>query len=80
MEKAELYKLVQDKLSEKEIYLSDDDMSNLYTSTISSINEILDKGDTLDISAIGSLWRRKSVTSSLSFFKPTPTESSLEEK
>lgn len=62
---------IRKKLEAEGVSLSENEFQELCTSVFSSMSEILDNGDILDISNFGSLWRKMKENSSTTFFKPT---------
>ncbi|MFR9166313.1 MAG: HU family DNA-binding protein [Dysgonomonas sp.] len=51
--------------------LSDNDMDILLKATVEAIDDILEKGDTLEIENFGTFSRRKHGSVAVSFFKPS---------
>lgn len=70
MKEIELCNRIQEDLKLQGINISSTDICNLYISTLSSMYNMLDKGNVIEISDFGSFWRKEGERSSVTFFRP----------
>lgn len=73
MNDSRLCENIKQNLEAQGIHLTEAEVYELYTASLSKISEILDQGDIVDISDFGSFWRKKNEASSTTFFKPSET-------
>ncbi|SHF17684.1 hypothetical protein [Dysgonomonas macrotermitis] len=61
---------IQKNLEAQGISLSDQEIKNLYISTVQKLYDLTDEGEVIDIPDFGSFWKKKTEQASVSLFSP----------